>query len=56
MLVSVTALVSDRAASQCILAHRKIGVLCGNRIVVEVALNRIVIAPAVSSIGVFIAF
>ena len=33
-----------------------LGVLCGNRIVVEVALNRIVIAPAVSSIGVFIAF
>ena len=33
-----------------------LGVLCGNGIVVEVALNRIVIAPVVSSIGVFIAF
>ena len=30
--------------------------VCGNGIVVEVALNRIVIAPVVSSIVVFIAF
>ena len=33
-----------------------LGVLCGNGIVVEVALNRNVIAPVFSSIGVFIQF